>query len=260
MIEFFEEPVDVAGFEHLQNFVFLPVVDSTNALGRGWIDYADSEEVGVQPIAICSLEQTAGRGRREKVWRSPRGGLYISLVWRVPSTTVLALVPLAAALWGAEACSRAYGLAVQVKWPNDLLHDGRKLGGILTEVKTRGEETHAVVGFGINVFESSATEGEAAATAVERASKRRPSVGSAFLELCRQFDLYLANPETSGVVEEWRRRAVHRDGDPMKVCLDPEEVGRTVEGTFEGVTEEGFLRLKTESGERVLSTGEVRSW
>jgi biotin-[acetyl-CoA-carboxylase] ligase BirA-like protein len=260
VIEFFGEPIDVAGFRHLQNFVFLPVVDSTNAIGRGWIDYADTEEVVVEPIAICGLEQTAGRGRREKVWRSPRGGLYLTFVLRVPSKTVLAHLPLAAALWGAEACSRAFGLAVQVKWPNDLLHGGRKLGGILTEVKTRGEDTHAVVGFGINVFENAATESETGATAAERESIRKPSVGSAFLELCRQFDGYLADPDTSGVVDEWRRRTIHRDGDPMTVCLDSDDAARSVEGTFEGVTEEGFLRLKTESGKRVVTTGEVRSW
>jgi biotin-[acetyl-CoA-carboxylase] ligase BirA-like protein len=260
VIEFFGEPIDVGGLQNLRDFVLLPVADSTNAIGRGWIDYADAEEVAIEPIAICGLEQTAGRGRREKVWRSPKGGLYLTFVWRLPPTTVLAHLPLAAALWGAEACSRAFGIAAQVKWPNDLLHGGRKLGGILTEIKTRGEETHAVVGFGINVFENAATEGEAGATAAERESKRKPSIGGMFLELCRQFDGYLSDPDTSRVVEEWRRRTVHRGGDPMKISLDSEDAGQSVEGTFEGVTEEGFLRLKTEAGERVVTTGEVWSW
>ena len=260
MIEFFEEPIDVSGFRHLQNFVWMPVVDSTNAIGRGWIDYADAEEVAVQPIAICALEQTAGRGRRERVWRSPRGGLYVTFVWKVPPSTAIAHVPLAAAVWGAEACSRAFGLALRLKWPNDLLCGGKKLGGVLSEAKTRGEITHAAVGFGINVFESAAIAGENGATAAEFESSRRPSLSRIFLELCRQFDEYLADPDTAGVVEEWRRRTVHHAGDSIRVRLDSDNAELAVDGTFEGITEEGFLRLGTESGERVITTGEVRSW
>ncbi len=195
MIRFFEEPIDVKVFRNLRNFVFSPLLPSTNAAGRGWIDYADREEVAVAPLSICALEQTEGRGRRERVWRSPPGGLYVTFVWKVPPSTSLAHLPLAAAVWAAEACTRSLDVAVALKWPNDLLCGGKKLGGILTEAKTRGEETHAAVGFGINVLENEATEAEAGATAAERESGRRASIGSVFLELCREFDRYLDDPE-----------------------------------------------------------------
>lgn len=260
MIHFFEQPIDVSGFQNLQNFVFTPLLQSTNAWARGWIDYADKEEVAVQPLSICALEQTEGRGRRERVWRSPRGGLYVTFVWKVPESTALPRLPLAAAVWAAEACSRAFGLAVALKWPNDLLCGGKKLGGILTEAKTRGEDTHAAVGFGINVFENAATDSEAGATAAERESKRSPTIGSVFLELCREFDRYLEHPDSGSVVEEWSRRAAHRAGDAIRVSFDPESPEREVEGIFDGLTEEGFLKLRTEAGERVLTSGEVRSW
>ena len=260
MIRFFDEPIDVAGFRNLRNFVLTPLLPSTNAAGRGWIDYADREEVGVEPLSICALEQTEGRGRRERVWRSPRGGLYMTFVWKVPPGTSLAHVPLAAAVWAAEACTKAFGLAVALKWPNDLICGGKKLGGILTEAKTRGEDTHAAVGFGINVFENAVTEAEAGATSAQRESAGRPSIASVFLELCGEFDRYLDNPASATAVSEWSRRTVHRAGDPIRVSLDPEGSEPPVEGTFGGLTEEGFLRLKTEAGERVVTSGEVRSW
>ena len=260
MIRFFEEPLDESGFRKLRNFVFAPLLTSTNAAGRGWIDYADREEVAVEPLSICALEQTEGRGRRERVWISPPGGLYLTFVWKVPAETSLPQLPLAAAVWAAEACSRAFGLAVALKWPNDLLCGGKKIGGILTEAKTRGDDTHAAVGFGINVRENAATAGEPGATAAEREAKGRASIHSVFLELCREFDRYLENPDTARTVEEWRRRTVHRSGDSIRVALDPEGAEAPVEGAFDGVTEEGFLRLKTAAGEQVVTSGEVRSW
>jgi biotin-[acetyl-CoA-carboxylase] ligase BirA-like protein len=260
LIPFFDEPIDVAGFRNLRNFVFSPILPSTNAAARGWIDYADREEVAVTPLSICALEQTEGRGRRERVWRSPRGGLYVTFAWKIPPATSLAHVPLAAAVWAAEACTNALGLSVALKWPNDLMCGGKKLGGVLTEAKTRGEETHAAVGFGINVFENAATEAEPGATAAQRESAVRPSISSVFLELCRQFDRYLDNPQGESAVAEWSRRTVHRAGDAIRVSLDPESSEPPVEGTFGGLTEDGFLRLNTEAGERVVTSGEVRSW
>ena len=260
MIDFFESSLDESEFRRLRNFVMMTTAGSTNAIGRDWIDYATSEEVPVTPVAICSLEQTAGRGRRDRTWTSPRGGLYVSFVWALPPEPVLAHLPLAASLWGAEACHRAFGIAVGIKWPNDLLVGGRKIGGILTEVKTRGEESHAVVGIGINV--GGAGEGELApgATSAEIETGRKAPLKTAFTELCRQFDDFLGDPDTSAVVESWRSRTVHRPGDRMKVSIHEGGTEQSVEGSFEGVTDEGFLQLKTSSGDRVVTSGEVRSW
>ncbi|MGH9440872.1 MAG: biotin--[acetyl-CoA-carboxylase] ligase [Thermoanaerobaculia bacterium] len=260
MIRFFEDPIDVAEFRNLRNFVFAPVLPSTNQAGRGWIDYADREEVAVAPLAICALEQTEGRGRRDRTWRSPRGGLYLTFVWKVPPGSSLSHLPLAAAVWAAEACSRAFGLSVGLKWPNDLLFSGKKLGGILTEARTRGEETHAAVGFGVNVLDNLELTKDAGATAAARESGRPASIGSAFLELCREFDRYLDRPDTGSVVEDWKSRAVHRAGDQIRILLDPENPESCVDGAFDGVTEEGFLRLRTATGEKVVTSGEVRSW
>jgi BirA family biotin operon repressor/biotin-[acetyl-CoA-carboxylase] ligase len=104
--------------------------------------------------AILAEQQNAGRGRRGKNWHSPYAkNLYLSLGWRFDQElTELGCLPLVVALAAAEALSQA-GLAGHIiKWPNDLLLDGKKLCGCLTEVQgdLKGP-CHAVLGVGINV-------------------------------------------------------------------------------------------------------------
>jgi len=105
--------------------------------------------------AVCLAEmQTAGRGRRGRVWVSPFGSnLYCSLLWRFNEGPArLAGLSLAVGVATVRALARVGAVGVQVKWPNDLLWNGRKLAGILLEVV--GESNgpcHVVVGLGINV-------------------------------------------------------------------------------------------------------------
>lgn len=111
------------------------------------------------PFAVAALEQHAGRGRRGHVWQSPRGNLYISLALPVLGLPVAAggLIPLYVSWMMAQWLSRAYGIRATVKWPNDLLFAGRKLGGILCEgVIVNKEWQYVVVGIGLNVLKAPA--------------------------------------------------------------------------------------------------------
>ena len=103
--------------------------------------------------AVAARRQTAGRGRRGHVWESPEGNVYLSVVLR-PRVVPSRLPGLAAAcgLGAAEALDALLASnAPQLKWPNDLLAAGRKLGGILVEAARGGDgETFAVCGIGIN--------------------------------------------------------------------------------------------------------------
>ncbi|HEV8359143.1 MAG TPA: biotin--[acetyl-CoA-carboxylase] ligase [Candidatus Thermoplasmatota archaeon] len=105
-------------------------------------------------VAVVAAAQTAGRGRRGRTWASPRGGLYISAVVR-PSVPAEAagLLPLAAGLALARAVEDE-GLTPQLRWPNDVDIDGRKVGGVLCESQFRLDGrglAWAVVGLGLNV-------------------------------------------------------------------------------------------------------------
>ena len=128
---------------------FLPVVGSTNDEVRGRL-----ESGAGHGIAVCAGEQTGGRGRHGRQWFSPPGtSLYLSIGLRGPELTgFLHRIPLAAAVACANAISSMTGTAPAIKWPNDLLYEDRKLGGILCEALTRDHRVYAaVVGIGLNV-------------------------------------------------------------------------------------------------------------
>lgn len=103
---------------------------------------------------VIADEQTAGRGRLHRRWWAPPGtSLLFSLVFRPPLAPAQAQqLTMCAGLAAAEAIQAQTGLDVRLKWPNDVVWEGRKLGGILTELETDGERlVYAVVGMGLNV-------------------------------------------------------------------------------------------------------------
>ncbi len=100
---------------------------------------------------VIAAEQTAGRGQWGRQWVSQQDGLYLSFGF-APQLDINSGYQLTlASAWGIAEQLRKYGIDVEIKWPNDLILDGRKLGGILTETKVRaGRITQAVIGVGIN--------------------------------------------------------------------------------------------------------------
>lgn len=113
----------------------VPVADSTNALVKAAIEAGEAEGLAVQ-----AARQTAGYGRRGNVWESPEGGLYVSLLLRPRVDDArLATLPLVAGLAVREACEMAAPTgAFAVKWPNDVLLEGRKVAGISCEKHAGG--------------------------------------------------------------------------------------------------------------------------
>ncbi len=100
---------------------------------------------------VIAAEQTAGRGQWGRQWVSSLGGLYLSYGFAPLLDVNLGYQLTLATAWGIAEQLRKYGVDVEIKWPNDLLLDDRKLGGILTETKIRaGKITQAVIGVGIN--------------------------------------------------------------------------------------------------------------
>ncbi len=133
----------------LGNISVLPSVDSTNR-------HLQSLPLAEQHAhAVIADQQTAGRGRRGRHWHSPAGGnLYLSLGWAFERpVTFLATLPLAVAVATARGLQHCGVADHGIKWPNDILADGRKLAGILMELRsTNAGITHAVVGVGVNIY------------------------------------------------------------------------------------------------------------
>ena len=123
---------------------------STRWLGKSLV----AEKGALEGTVILAARQTAGKGRRGRSWESPRGtGIWMSFLLRPEFEPAHAsMLTLTAAMAVAQGIRRATGLDCQIKWPNDIVINGKKLCGILTEMSTEDNQIrYVVVGIGINV-------------------------------------------------------------------------------------------------------------
>jgi BirA family biotin operon repressor/biotin-[acetyl-CoA-carboxylase] ligase len=240
----------------VDNVVLFEAVDSTHAVALRLINQVDVEGLGLRPTVVIAEAQRRGVGRSGRHWVSPPGGLYLSwLSSSVPDRIVVRL-PMLAASAACLALAAAGAGEVGIKWPNDLLVDDRKLAGILVHCR-RGTEITAIVSVGVNVVPLTATVEDASrppislaeVTGAEAAGGSRSGIAVGFVR-----NLVEAIADPAPALERWRRRLVHRPGEPIAVRTAS---GAVVTGTFAGLTDDGFLRLGQESGERVISGGDV---
>jgi BirA family biotin operon repressor/biotin-[acetyl-CoA-carboxylase] ligase len=215
------------------------------------------------PEGLCVLarEQTAGRGRRERVWVSPNdAGLYLSVVLRPALEARLwPLITLAAALAVRDALREACGLEADIKWPNDLLAGGRKLCGILAETAEGARARAVVLGIGVNLRRDSfPPELSDTATSVEEQTGRAPDAERLLETLMRALARRYETLHTHGGAEEtlrdWQRHSTYAHGRRVRVALAEE----TFEGTTRGLDPDGALRVETDDGTiRPITAGDV---
>lgn len=143
------------------------------------------------PFAVLARQQSQGRGRSGKSWASPEGGLYATLALDGKSlgATARGILPLAVACTVARWIEAQFGLRVTIKWPNDLLFAGAKLGGILCESSVHGSEWGPIlIGVGLNL-QAAPRVAEQASTSLAQILGLRPLLDS--LELARSLVHYL---------------------------------------------------------------------
>lgn len=166
-------------------------------------------------FAILADRQTGGRGRLGRRWTSLPGlGIYTSILLRPAAPPVQApILTLMAGLAAADAIQSVGPVAPALKWPNDVLCDGRKVAGILTEMATSGQVIgYVVVGVGINVAHRATdfpTEIAATATSIELAVGRRVDRGEVVAALYNAMDRWYAvfrSGRSDVLVQEARRR------------------------------------------------------
>lgn len=221
-------------------------IDSTNRLAME-LGYAGEPEGAV----VLAEEQTAGRGRSGRNWHSERGtGLYVSLLLRPRLSPVQApLLTMLAGLSAHAAIEQSTGLSVQLKWPNDLLLNGKKLGGILTEM--HAEPTlvrYVVVGIGINVNqEKFPAELSPIATSLRKESGRSQARLELLTRLLREFETdynRFLREGPSTVVDRFARISQFASGRRVRV-----DTGVDVYfGSTCGLTPEGLLLVQKEDG------------
>lgn len=227
-------------------------LDSTNEEARR---LAQAGVAG--PLWIMAERQTAGRGRRGRAWHAPEGNLAATLLLRPQaSQSVTGQLSFAAALAVADMAARFAPQAdIAVKWPNDVLADGKKLAGILLEGgPDKANRTWLAVGIGVNL--ASHPEGtEFPAMSLAGLGVAPPSPEEALTVLAARFAHWYDLWMQSGF--EWLRTAwltrAKGVGSPIRARL-PQE---TRMGVFEGIDADGALLLNEGGWVRAISAGEV---
>ncbi|UCF18720.1 MAG: biotin--[acetyl-CoA-carboxylase] ligase, partial [Gemmatimonadota bacterium] len=213
---------------------------------------------------VLADEQSAGRGLRARRWYSPRGsGLYLSLVLRPTGVANPLLVPLLAGLGIAQAVERLIGLPrVALKWPNDVILDDRKVGGVLSEASWTGQSLeYFVLGIGLNVHQSREDYPKGlrdVAISLDQAAGRRVSrLQLADFVLEEVLERCLAAPENldSASLRQFDERDWLRD---RRCSIDSAEAA-PLQGTAVGIAPDGALLFRPDRGALArITSGRVR--
>jgi BirA family transcriptional regulator, biotin operon repressor / biotin---[acetyl-CoA-carboxylase] ligase len=223
---------------------FHETIPSTNARAR------ELAREGANEVLVVADEQTGGRGRLDRTWSSPSGGIYASLLLRPDlSPARVPLLTLAAAV-AVTGVARDLGVDAGIKWPNDVLVGPaeRKLAGILTEMEGEADRVSwVIVGIGLNANIGAADLPEGGTSlAVEVEPVERRSVVASVVD---RFEAFRGSPDT--ILDAWRTHALTL-GREVRIETRAEEiVGRAVD-----VEGPGTLVVETESGTRRVHAGD----
>lgn len=234
----------------------LRVVAETGSTNADLIAAA-ADGAPARTVLVAEL-QTQGRGRLDRSWLSPAGaGLTVSVLLRpTPPTQTWGWLPLLAGVAVAAPLARLSGLAVGLKWPNDVLVEERKLGGLLAE--TSGDAV--VVGVGLNVSLREDERPVPTATSLRMAGSdvvdREPVLRAVLRDLAVRYRSWVAaqgDPAACGLLREYRETCVTL-GQTVTAHLPG---GRTLTGEAFDVDEAGCLLVRDDTGVHPLGAGDV---
>ena len=218
------------------------------------------------PFLIWARGQTAGRGRRDRIWHSnPDDGLYFTFGFRPTlGHELISALPLVVGVISHSAL-QSLGVSTALKWPNDILaaagsdYPGKKLGGVLVETSSEGGAiSHVLIGVGINLRLTTEKAPELAHAIDIRALSGKDISAEVVLAALVQSLVsglnLLTTVGTGYFYEEWKRHSYHQ-GRSISVTT---QAGKTVEGIQLGLAADGSLRVQSPSGiVSEISSGEV---
>ena len=241
--------------ERVSGFELLSVAESTNRI------VMEKAVAGAEPGYLCAAEkQTAGRGRRGRVWHSPYGkNLYFSLSWQFSGGAAsLEGLSLAIGVVVNEVFADMGVSGVQLKWPNDLLFENKKLAGILLEmVGDASGVCQVVIGIGINV-DMTGVDGEAIDqpwTDLRSIKGQQVSRNDLLAALVEKLIILLSDYEKQGF-KAYQRRWLEMDafaGQAVQLLMGQ----RVVEGEASGVDESGALQVYVDGQLQLFNGGEI---
>ena len=224
-----------------QRIIYYPKLTSTMDVAR-----REAQQGAAEGTVVAAGEQTAGRGRIKRAWLSPKGSIALSVIL-YPGVTYLPFLIMLASLAVVHSIDKVAGLKSQVKWPNDVLINGRKVCGILVESEVRGDKVnYAIIGIGINANFRVSDFPEISSIATSLSDELGRDISRLDLIQCLLVEierLYLTLQAGGSIYEEWRDNLV--------------TLGRRVhvksgEDVYEGIAEEvardGSLLLRRSDG------------
>jgi BirA family biotin operon repressor/biotin-[acetyl-CoA-carboxylase] ligase len=224
-----------------QRVIYYPSLPSTMDEAK-----RQAQKGAKEGTVIVAGEQTAGRGRMKRGWLSPPGSIALSIIL-YPKLAYLSSLIMVASLGVAHAVEKVAGLKAEIKWPNDVLVNGKKVCGILIESEVKGGRAdYAIIGIGINVNLKPADFAQVLPLATSLSHELEKDVSQLELVRCLLAEierLYLALPSGEAVYRQWRDSLVTLG---KKVRVSSEET--TLEGTAESVASDGSLQLRQSDG------------
>ena len=235
-----------------------------------YFDTIDSTNTKAQELAekgypsgtlVVADKQESGKGRRGRSWVSPSGtGIFMTLMIKPDiNPNNASMLTLVAALAVAKAITSVTGEKAMIKWPNDIVVNGKKVCGILTEMNAQFDYiNHIVVGIGINVHNESFPEEisqMASSLMIEAGGKRfhRAQIIAETMSYFEQYyDTFLKTQDLSALVREYDKLLVNRNKSVR--VLDPKE---PFDGKAMGITPKGELIVDTWESRKLVSSGEV---
>jgi BirA family biotin operon repressor/biotin-[acetyl-CoA-carboxylase] ligase len=193
---------------------------------------------------VVAGRQTQGRGRLRRVWGSEEGGLYFTVVLR-PRLPVLwsSRVNFLVALTLAGVLREDYGVDAGLKWPNDILVQGRKLSGLLSEMESEGDQVRFLnVGIGLNV-NNRPPRLEPPAVSLQELLGRRASRRDILARFLDELEQAMDTEPWDTVMERWKARSVSLNR-PVRIVTARDDLS----GTAVDVDENGALLLKQADG------------
>ena len=224
-----------------QKVIYYPTVTSTNEIAK-----EKAKQGALEGTVVIAGEQTAGKGRRQRIWFSPKGSIALSVILYPRLDSLPSLIMLAS-LAVVRSIETVTSLKPRIKWPNDVLVNGRKVCGILVESEVRGSKVgYAVVGVGVNVnLEASNLPAMLpGATSLSDELGRDVSLPGLVRRLLVEVEgLYLALESGGSIYEGWRDSLVTL-GKEVSVESD----GSRYIGIAESVARDGSLWLRHPDG------------
>ncbi len=227
-------------------------VVSTNLVAKNM-----AQNRAVEGTVILAESQTKGRGRKNRAWHSPPGGLWFSMILYPelkPDCAMLATMCASVAV--VEGIKRYVGVDTRIKWPNDVLSDGKKLAGILTETHaTTGKLHYMVVGIGVNVNNDIPGELQDVATSLKYETDGeidREKLFEVFLEIMDGKYALLREGRYDDIQDQWTK---HCCIIGREIRVHEHDSVRT--GLVKGIDEKGRLILETKDGLFTTVSGDV---